>query len=250
VTYGEKLRELRAERRLSLREVEERGGPNKDTMSLIERNVHKPHPQTLGRIAEAFGMSVAELRDELEGAEDPLGPAPPSQGRLFNNGILEEQEEWRAKLAEVESFIENYALARAEYWAQELDRVRESGHPTADAAYDLAILALEEFSSIYEWLFDDLAHDLLEAMEEGGGVSPEIEEAYDALLGKLTSSTTRTQRALFDHARSRAKTPAQREKIAAKQPKAEALNDPRIFARRGSRAGGAGRRVVRGAEAG
>ncbi len=69
--YGERLRELRAERQLSLREVEERGGPNKDTMSLAERGVHKPHPQTLGRIAKAFGMSVADLRADLEGVGSP-----------------------------------------------------------------------------------------------------------------------------------------------------------------------------------
>jgi transcriptional regulator with XRE-family HTH domain len=77
LTYGERLRELRAERRLSLRQVEERGGPNKDTMSLIERDVHKPHPQTLGRIAEALNMGVSELRAELEAAESPLAQAPP-----------------------------------------------------------------------------------------------------------------------------------------------------------------------------
>jgi transcriptional regulator with XRE-family HTH domain len=70
--YGERLRELRAEKQLSLREVEERGGPNKDTMSLAERGVHKPHAQTLGRIAKAFGMSVAELSAELEGAPPSL----------------------------------------------------------------------------------------------------------------------------------------------------------------------------------
>jgi transcriptional regulator with XRE-family HTH domain len=89
LTYGERLRELRAERQLSLRQVEERGGPNKDTMSLIERDVHRPHPQTLGRIAQALGMSVAELRAEVEAAGHPLGPAPPSQ-QLTLNGELEE----------------------------------------------------------------------------------------------------------------------------------------------------------------
>jgi transcriptional regulator with XRE-family HTH domain len=92
LTYGERLRELRAERQLSLREVEERGGPNKDTMSLIERDVHRPHPQTLGRIAQALGMSVAELRAEVEAAGHPLGAAPSSsQEKLFNNGALEER---------------------------------------------------------------------------------------------------------------------------------------------------------------
>jgi transcriptional regulator with XRE-family HTH domain len=65
-SYGERLRELRAEKGLTLREVEERGGPSKDTMSLAERGIHKPHPQTLGRIAKVYGMTVAELREELE----------------------------------------------------------------------------------------------------------------------------------------------------------------------------------------
>jgi transcriptional regulator with XRE-family HTH domain len=93
VAYGERLRELRAERRLSLRQVVERGGPNKDTMSLIERGVHRPHPQTLGRIAHALDMSVAELRGELEAAEHPLAEAPPSPEQPPLNGFngLEEE---------------------------------------------------------------------------------------------------------------------------------------------------------------
>jgi transcriptional regulator with XRE-family HTH domain len=101
LTYGERLRELRAERRLSLRQVEERGGPNKDTMSLIERDVHKPHPQTLGRIAKALDISVSSLRFELESAERPLGDAPPSP-QLPPNGALEEERRatWEAAVAE------------------------------------------------------------------------------------------------------------------------------------------------------
>lgn len=84
--YGERLRELRAERQLSLREVEERGGPNKDTMSLVERGVHKPHAQTLGRIAKAFGMSVSELNAELEEADAPKVLRPQSLEELLHRG--------------------------------------------------------------------------------------------------------------------------------------------------------------------
>jgi transcriptional regulator with XRE-family HTH domain len=77
--YGDRLRELRAERRMSLRDVEERGGPNKDTMSLAERGVHRPNAQTIGKIAQAFDVSVAELRTELEeGEARPKATAPPS----------------------------------------------------------------------------------------------------------------------------------------------------------------------------
>lgn len=82
--YGERLRELRAERQLSLREVEERGGPNKDTMSLAERGVHKPHAQTLGRIAKAFGMSVSDLNAELEEADAPKVLRPQSLEELLH----------------------------------------------------------------------------------------------------------------------------------------------------------------------
>ena len=113
MTYGERLRELRAERELSLREVVEHGGPNKDTMSLIERGVHKPQPQTLGRIARALGMSVTELRSELEAAERPLGQAPPETqdygAVLRDMGFAPAQiESWR-----VQDKRDNEAIAHA-----------------------------------------------------------------------------------------------------------------------------------------
>jgi transcriptional regulator with XRE-family HTH domain len=113
VTYGARLRELRAERQLSLRDVEERGGPNKDTMSLIERDVHKPHPQTIGRIAKALGMDVSSLRFELETAEYPLGGAPPSQ-QLTISGALDEEEQRAA----YEATVEEAQRLRDTGWAQ------------------------------------------------------------------------------------------------------------------------------------
>jgi transcriptional regulator with XRE-family HTH domain len=75
--YGERIRELRAERGLSLREVEERGGPQKDTLSLIERGEHKPQARTLGKLAPALGMSVADLNAELRKAEETVRPQAP-----------------------------------------------------------------------------------------------------------------------------------------------------------------------------
>ncbi len=94
--YGQRLRDLRAELGLSLREVEERGGPSKDVLSPIERGVHKPRAQTLGKIAKAFGMSVADLRAELEGqgalAAGPLGdPLAHPEAQEW----LREHENWR-----------------------------------------------------------------------------------------------------------------------------------------------------------
>jgi transcriptional regulator with XRE-family HTH domain len=134
--YGEKLRELRAERRLSLRQVEERGGPNKDTMSLIERGVHKPHAQTLGRIAQAFDMSVAELRAELEAADrPPLGPASAEQ-RSFENHLREEQRgEWDAAVGRARQLREVGRTRMEEQLSAWLDS-KERGE-TADVRREL-----------------------------------------------------------------------------------------------------------------
>jgi transcriptional regulator with XRE-family HTH domain len=84
--YGQRLRDLRAELRLSLREVEERGGPSKDVLSPIERGVHKPRAQTLGKIAQAFGMSVPELRARLEDDGPKAGSRLPSPQEISEMG--------------------------------------------------------------------------------------------------------------------------------------------------------------------
>ncbi len=91
---GARLRELRAERQLSLREVEERGGPAKDVMSLTERGLNKPTAKTIGKIAVAFDMSVSELQAELLKANHPEGlPLPPTpEWALLAPG--EEFDEW------------------------------------------------------------------------------------------------------------------------------------------------------------
>src|SRR5829696_2252556 len=77
--HGGRLRKVRTARNLSLRGVEERGGPSKDTLSLAERGIHKPNTQTLYRIAAALDMTLDELRAEL-GEQAPPVPATPLSG--------------------------------------------------------------------------------------------------------------------------------------------------------------------------
>ncbi len=100
--YGQRLRDLRGELGLSLREVEERGGPSKDVLSPIERGLHKPRTQTLGRIAQAFGMSVSELRATLE-ADPPKAPEPLSLEWALDPRVGDE--EFRATTAEASDEI-------------------------------------------------------------------------------------------------------------------------------------------------
>jgi transcriptional regulator with XRE-family HTH domain len=63
-TLARKLRVLRAERGLTLREAAAATGVDKGTLSKIERGVSHPHDITLSRLARGYGIPVEELLDE------------------------------------------------------------------------------------------------------------------------------------------------------------------------------------------
>jgi transcriptional regulator with XRE-family HTH domain len=56
-----RLKELRRERVLSLRELEERSGVSYNTIWRIEDGRQGAHPRTLRKLAEALGVEPAEL---------------------------------------------------------------------------------------------------------------------------------------------------------------------------------------------
>jgi transcriptional regulator with XRE-family HTH domain len=72
-----KLRLLRAERELTLREAAERTGVDKGTLSMLERCVRHPHAVTLARLARGYGVPVELL---LEEEPVPLADAPGEAG--------------------------------------------------------------------------------------------------------------------------------------------------------------------------
>jgi transcriptional regulator with XRE-family HTH domain len=57
----DQLRHIRAERGLTLRDLAQASGVSKDTISEIERGVRKPHPTTVGKLAKALEVEVADL---------------------------------------------------------------------------------------------------------------------------------------------------------------------------------------------
>src|SRR3954451_13586921 len=59
-----KLRVMRAERGLTLREAAERTGVDKGTLSMLERGVRRPHDVTLARLAKGYGVPVEDLFEE------------------------------------------------------------------------------------------------------------------------------------------------------------------------------------------
>jgi transcriptional regulator with XRE-family HTH domain len=190
-------------------------GISPTTISGIESGkIARPHLKTLLKIARALGVDVGELRESDLGK----GEALPSQEKLFPNG--DPEKERRSKLAELESFV-RYATGRADYWEQEFERVRAEEGLTAESAYRLALLAIQEFMGITAWLFEEgPAAPLWRAMQQGVGL--EIEEEYEALINGLIERTTQAQRKLLAYAEHLAETEDRRNEIAAKRREAEA----------------------------
>jgi transcriptional regulator with XRE-family HTH domain len=70
-----KLRVLRAERQLSLREASEKTGVDKVSLSKYERGLGYPQDRTLAKIAKGYGVPVEDLLEE-EPTTGPLGEPP------------------------------------------------------------------------------------------------------------------------------------------------------------------------------
>src|ERR671911_3134259 len=83
-SLAHKLRVLRAERGLTLREAASLTGVAKETISDIERGLRHPHYPTLAKIAKGYGVPVEGLLEEpaLAGkAEARSLPGPPQVSR-------------------------------------------------------------------------------------------------------------------------------------------------------------------------
>ncbi len=81
-TLARRLRVLRVERGLTLRDAEQLTGVDKDTLSKIERGMRHPQDVTLAKIAKGYGVPVEELLEEPV----PLGEAP--EAGLTDAGLM------------------------------------------------------------------------------------------------------------------------------------------------------------------
>jgi transcriptional regulator with XRE-family HTH domain len=97
-TLARKLRVLRAERGLTLREAEQLTGVDKDTLSKIERGLRHPYDVTLSKLAKGYGVPVEYLLEEpvLAGpkAEAPIGAG---QAKALTAKVTEIQKWYRAR---------------------------------------------------------------------------------------------------------------------------------------------------------
>jgi transcriptional regulator with XRE-family HTH domain len=134
-TLARRLRVLRAERGLTLRDAERLTGVDKDTLSKIERGVRHPQDVTLARIAKGYEVLVEELIEEPV----PLGEAPEA-GPTTERGDLP-----RSSPAAPEGGSAGGEARRALYLTRDLEEVR-----------GLANLAQRELETVITTFFDEI----------------------------------------------------------------------------------------------
>jgi transcriptional regulator with XRE-family HTH domain len=96
-SLGHRLRVLRAERGLSLREAASRTGVAKETISDIERGIRHPHDVTLSKLARGYGVPVGELLEEpvLAGKAEAPYPGPSAEDAQHRATLEEIRESYR-----------------------------------------------------------------------------------------------------------------------------------------------------------
>jgi transcriptional regulator with XRE-family HTH domain len=112
-TLAKKLRVLRAERGLTLREAAQRTGVDKDTLSKLERGIRHPHDVTISRLAKGYDVLVEELLEDPALAGTP-GKAEVPVGLGIDALSTEELREEARKLSADIKWNRTYESARAE----------------------------------------------------------------------------------------------------------------------------------------
>jgi len=112
------LRRIRAERQITLRDLEEMSGVSKETISGIERGSRSPQPLTLGKLARALGVDIDDLLSETP---RPKASAPLD---LFDESSNEAQ--WREHVdtlpREDSEALQSNLLSRIDELTKGLDR--------------------------------------------------------------------------------------------------------------------------------
>ena len=101
-----KLRVMRAERGLTLRQAAPLLGVRPGTLSELERGARHPHDLTLAKIAKGYGVPVEDLLEEAPTGEvtpSPLGVAPPRSRSPERNAEAGQQQ--RAVLDAIWSYM-------------------------------------------------------------------------------------------------------------------------------------------------
>jgi transcriptional regulator with XRE-family HTH domain len=100
-----RLRRIRLERGLSLRGAAAKIGVTKETLSDLERARRQPHPPTLAKIAEGYGVEISDLLGPMVEEEPvPLAETPPPPGPASLEEGPPKKGEWREAVDEARDF--------------------------------------------------------------------------------------------------------------------------------------------------
>jgi transcriptional regulator with XRE-family HTH domain len=160
-----KLRVLRAERGLTLREAAAKSGVAKETISDIERGLRHPHDPTLAKIAKGYGVPVEELLEEpaLAAGKGEASQEAGSAEAKWQRPSLDQVRDTFAPLADG---LNRYCAR----WEEVLPNLQGPSEEVADFFLDL-----QDFIAIILRVFEDELDAIAEALDlrsrYGGGKS-------------------------------------------------------------------------------
>jgi transcriptional regulator with XRE-family HTH domain len=157
-----RLRLARARKGLTLRQAAEVIGVSKDTLSELERGKRHPHPSTLYKIAQGYGVSVEELLELEEPVLAGKAEALPGAGGSGDEEESAEDHRRRTYLVAHLLGVEKCADDAEELAAEFAETLSIGGDDTvvAERVGRLVQLGKEvrRRALTAEWLFDQLVH--------------------------------------------------------------------------------------------
>jgi transcriptional regulator with XRE-family HTH domain len=144
-SLGRRLRLMRAERGLSLREAARRAGVVKETISDIERGKTHPYDVTLAKLAEAYEVPIEELlEDPVPLVEAPQESGQPRITDLVMDAVRNtDEKDWQAIHRAQESEKLQISIPSVENAAIEHLAERDKGE-LIDGLFELAKSKLKE----------------------------------------------------------------------------------------------------------
>ena len=127
-SFGENLRKLRKERKLSMDALAEKAGTSKQVLSRYENGERVPKISMVQKLADALGVSISELSGEVFEIKANI-PVPPYRGgladQLLESILSEEDDQLLRELEAIRRDPERRRLfKRASH--SDLDEVRQA----------------------------------------------------------------------------------------------------------------------------
>jgi transcriptional regulator with XRE-family HTH domain len=172
-SLGHRLRVMRAERGLSLREAARRAGVVKETISDIERGHTHPYDVTLAKLARAYDVPVEELLEEPVPLDESSRGAAAEQGtdsldgwisRALSEGDFAGDFERAKSSQELADELHRGKLTEATERQEVVDTLRKHDAPLAeiqearrDRAVSNAQLTAAAFLAVERWRGHDVS---------------------------------------------------------------------------------------------